>query len=34
MVTAQHRLVTEGLGVNHLLLVMGTSMGAMHTWMW
>ena len=34
MVTAQYRLVTEGLGVNHLLLVMGTSMGAMHTWMW
>ena len=34
MVTAQYRLVTEGLGVNHLLLVMGTSMGAMHTWIW
>jgi homoserine O-acetyltransferase/O-succinyltransferase len=34
MVTAQYRLVTEGLGVDHLLLVMGTSMGAMHTWMW
>ena len=34
MVEAQYRLVTEGLGVNHLLLVMGTSMGAMHTWMW
>jgi len=34
MVTAQYRLVTEGLGVSHLLLVMGTSMGAMHTWMW
>ncbi len=34
MVTAQHRLVTEGLGVNHLLLVMGTSMGGMQTWMW
>ena len=34
MVTAQYRLVTEGLGVNRLLLVMGTSMGAMHTWMW
>ena len=28
------RLVTEGLGVNHMRLVMGTSMGAMHTWMW
>ena len=33
IVTAQYRLVTEGLGVNHLRLVMGTSMGAMHTWM-
>jgi homoserine O-acetyltransferase len=34
MIAAQHRLVTDGLHVNHLLLVMGTSMGAMHTWMW
>ena len=34
LVTAQYRLVTEGLKVNHLRLVMGTSMGAMHTWMW
>ena len=34
MVAAQHRLVTEGLGVNHLRLVMGTSMGGMQTWMW
>jgi homoserine O-acetyltransferase len=34
MVTAQYRLVTEGLQVNHLLLVMGTSMGGMQTWMW
>ena len=34
IVTAQYRLLTEGLGVNHLRLVMGTSMGAMHTWMW
>ncbi len=34
MVRAQHALVTEGLGVNHLRLVMGTSMGGMHTWMW
>ena len=34
MVTAEHRLVTEGLGVNHLRLVMGTSMGGMHTWLW
>jgi homoserine O-acetyltransferase len=34
MVAAQHRLVTEGLGVRHLRLVMGTSMGGMHTWVW
>lgn len=34
MVTAQHRLLTEGLGVNHLRLVIGTSMGGMHTWLW
>ncbi len=34
MVTAQYRLVTEALHVTHLRLVMGTSMGGMHTWMW
>ena len=34
MVEAEYRLVTEGLGVNHLRLVMGTSMGGMHTWIW
>jgi homoserine O-acetyltransferase/O-succinyltransferase len=34
MVEAQYRLLTEGLGVNHLRLVMGTSMGGMHTWVW
>jgi homoserine O-acetyltransferase len=34
MVTAEHRLLTEGLGVNHLRLVTGTSMGGMHTWLW
>ena len=34
MVDAQHRLLTEGLGVNHLRLVMGTSMGCMHAWVW
>jgi len=34
MVAAQHALVTEGLRVNHLRLVMGTSMGGMHTWVW
>ncbi len=34
MVAAQYQLLTEKLGVNHLRLVMGTSMGAMHTWVW
>ncbi len=34
MVGAQFRLVTEGLGIRHLRLVMGNSMGGMHTWIW
>ena len=34
MVEAQYRLLTQGLGVDHLRLVMGTSMGGMQTWMW
>ncbi len=34
MLNAQHRLLTEHLGVNHLRLVMGTSMGGMHSWLW
>ncbi|HEY9104522.1 alpha/beta fold hydrolase [Chitinimonas sp.] len=34
MVLAQYRLLTEGLKVDHLRLVMGTSMGGMHTWLW
>jgi len=34
MVAAQHQLVTEGLRVSHLRLVMGTSMGCMHSWVW
>ncbi|MFI5092414.1 MAG: alpha/beta fold hydrolase [Candidatus Acidiferrum sp.] len=34
MVTAHYRLVSEGLGVNHLRLVMGTSMGCMHSFLW
>jgi homoserine O-acetyltransferase len=34
MVRAQHDLVTECLGVTHLRLVMGTSMGGMQTWVW
>ena len=34
MVLAHFRLVTEGLSVNHLRLVMGTSMGCMHSFVW
>jgi homoserine O-acetyltransferase len=34
MIAAQYRLLTEGLKVDHLRLVMGTSMGGMHTWLW
>lgn len=34
IVEAQFRLLTDGLGVNHARLVMGTSMGGMHTWLW
>jgi len=34
MIEAQYRLLTDGLKVNHLRLVIGTSMGGMHTWLW
>lgn len=34
MVEAEYRLLTDGLSVNHARLVMGTSMGGMHTWLW
>jgi homoserine O-acetyltransferase len=34
MIELQYRLLTQGLGVDHLHLVMGTSMGGMHTWLW
>ena len=34
MVVAQYRLVTEGLGLRHLRLVLGNSMGGMQTWLW
>jgi homoserine O-acetyltransferase/O-succinyltransferase len=34
MVDAQYRLVNEGLGIRHLRLVIGNSMGGMHTWIW
>jgi homoserine O-acetyltransferase len=34
MIALQRELVEKGLGVNHLRLILGTSMGCMHTWMW
>jgi homoserine O-acetyltransferase/O-succinyltransferase len=34
MVESGHRLITEGLGVAHLRLIIGSSMGGMHAWMW
>lgn len=34
MVEAQHLLLTQGLGVKHLRLVIGHSMGGMHAWIW
>lgn len=34
MVAAQHKVVTEALGVRHARLVIGNSMGGMHTWIW
>jgi homoserine O-acetyltransferase/O-succinyltransferase len=34
MIDAHHRLLSEGLGIRHLRLVIGNSMGGMHTWLW
>ncbi|HWY56259.1 MAG TPA: alpha/beta fold hydrolase [Terriglobales bacterium] len=34
MVALQHELLEKGLGINHLRLVLGTSMGCMHSWIW
>ncbi len=34
LVEGQYRLVTEGLGVAHLKLIVGVSMGGMNTWQW
>ena len=34
MIASEYRVVTEKLKVDHLRLVMGTSMGGMHTWLW
>jgi homoserine O-acetyltransferase len=34
MVAAQYRLLTEGLGIKHVRLIIGNSMGGMHAWIW
>ena len=34
MVDAQYRLLTEGLGIEHVRLIIGNSMGGMHVWTW
>ena len=34
MIAAQHEMLEKGLGANHLRLIMGTSMGCMHSWVW
>jgi homoserine O-acetyltransferase/O-succinyltransferase len=34
MVEAQHRMLVDGLRVTHLRLILGTSMGCMHAWVW
>ncbi|HZN86386.1 MAG TPA: alpha/beta fold hydrolase [Burkholderiales bacterium] len=34
MVLAQYRLLTEGLGIRHLRLILGNSMGGMQAWIW
>ena len=34
MVDAQYRLLSEGLGIRHLRLIIGNSMGGMNAWLW
>jgi homoserine O-acetyltransferase/O-succinyltransferase len=34
MVAAQYRLLTEHLGIRHVRLIIGNSMGGMETWTW
>ena len=34
MIAAQHEMLEKGLNVNHLRLILGTSMGCMHSWVW
>src|SRR5262249_19766899 len=34
MVDAQYRLLSEGLGITHLRMIIGNSMGGMNAWLW
>jgi len=34
MVDAQHRLLADGLGIKHVRLIIGNSMGGMQAWLW
>src|SRR5215469_15796600 len=34
MVEGQYRLLSEGLGIRHVRLIVGNSMGGMQTWLW
>src|SRR5438309_8474865 len=34
MIEAQRRMLGQGLGITHLRLIMGTSMGCMHAFVW
>lgn len=34
MVEAQYRLLSEGLGIRHVRLIIGNSMGGMQVWLW
>jgi homoserine O-acetyltransferase len=34
MVDAQYRLLSEGLGIRHVRLIIGNSMGGMNVWLW
>jgi hypothetical protein len=34
MVRSQYELLTQGMDVSHLRLILGTSMGCMHSWVW
>jgi homoserine O-acetyltransferase/O-succinyltransferase len=34
MIAGQYRLLSEGLGIRHVRLIIGNSMGGMNTWLW